>query len=989
MSIRAEMFSRFANSADNFLQSGANLANSVVSYEGKKKQVTASNQFNLSTAYQEGLKDVMKNLPESVDFDSYDQRIQEYNNSFVSDVRGRGIYDEKSLEWLENTFIPSQKAQTEASVGEIQNYAANNWLATQANGYAQVLAANPDISEYTAYKKYEEYYQRVGLGKIENGSNAYGIMTPEEFHNAVKAPKAEQIFEKLARDPENGYLSSSSFDRTAAINKAKSEAKYSPDATQNPAFEKQCDTVLKKIYTERKEAAASAQEEITSKYMAKYLNREDYSAQDVIEDAVASGALRADGTVDRFWVTFLTPYIEYAVKEETLAEETAKAQAELDAIGEKSEEDILGVLKAVNDGTYEFSPQVGETPEVKGVNTKIPMSSGSASAGAEPSASEGAPAVNLEIADNISTDAQGNLVFDGQQTQVRTFRSNTGDVWAYSQTEIPGLEQYIFTDNRADGRGITYRLEQGTESPAFEKDYTPEKGSGNRLSDELAAKAISTEGTEFSGAFTSDFELTSSRLQGKHKYTCEGMEDLTIEYEPAVIALCESWGIAYDDKSPQTYKVAQMVQNLADSGAFSNPNKAVAVQYLANIRLNPNVTPDEYNTQLMQYKTTGVLTDQEIKDYNLEKSAFAGDFAASGVKDYLSLAYSSAFNNTFGLELSDKNQKKLTPEQLNTWFTLRNQIEQELTRAVQMNPQKAKSNPYELMNEVVDTLTSKAFSDALFSSLTKMASRPNVTAFDVRNFKGPTSIGGIFNPSSYQMGIVTARRMDETETGSEILSQYYSSMFDDEPSKYQGMLNRDVVEFYNNAQTATTKDSYYTSKTDAEKQIEDLAVNVYKTDYKNLTISQKNELLFSYLVARSQMELKKSACNTFGYEMNDAYGNIVVAPSGGYGGGAAVVTKDGRVFMSGGDPDNNGHKWMIGSVSSGTLDNIRNGVSVISFEEISENGFMVFSDDNLQYTKEGVNLNRTNMKERNDKTVELVGIYESVQPGRYNIRRSM
>lgn len=266
MSIRAEMFSRFANSADNFLQSGANLANSVVSYEGKKKQVTASNQFNLSTAYQEGLKDVMKNLPESVDFDSYDQRIQEYNNSFVSDARGRGIYDEKSLEWLENTFIPSQKAQTEASVGEIQNYAANNWLATQANGYAQVLAANPEFSVYTASKKYEEYYERIGLGKIENRGTAYGIMTPDEFVEAIRGIKAGQAFERISSDPESGYLFSKSYDMNKAMEQALAESGYKPDAIERAKFMSDCNASLAKMESALKDNVSSFCDQIEGQF---------------------------------------------------------------------------------------------------------------------------------------------------------------------------------------------------------------------------------------------------------------------------------------------------------------------------------------------------------------------------------------------------------------------------------------------------------------------------------------------------------------------------------------------------------------------------------------------------------------------------------------------------------------------------------------------------------------------------------------------------
>ena len=980
MSAKSELTRSFATSFSNVIDSGANALKAY-----------SNSQFNrITTQVTDDYNAFIEELQFDNDFEHYQDKVDAFWAQEDAKIQGGGYGALATSKYMDEART-SYYNRMSTSAKEMM--VDGMWTQTKAN---YDLACRNIIADTS--RTYDEKIAAIEKEYESDGMASYpvklGIATkPEQYKETIKGASIEQAFSEryVNAYADKYYQDGMSVDQIFKEMKGSSGISEWSTVDEDNA-KAYIQNSLKNIGAERQTTATNAQTEIVSKFTTKYLNGEDYTAQDVINEAINSGAIREDGSVDRFWTTFLTPYIEYAVKEEELATETAKAQAELETIGEKTEEDILGVLAAVNDGSYQFTPQVGETPEVKGVNTKIPIPTGS-----DPEeisvATESKPAGNLKISETMSTDSEGNLTFKDQQTEVKAFKSNTGDVWAYSQTEIPGLEEYIFTDNRAEGKGILYRLEKGTDSPAFEKDYTPEKGSGNQLSDTIAATLSVTEGTEFEGAFTSDFDLTSSRLQGKHKYQCEGMEDLTIEYEPAVIALCDSWGITYDDKSPQTYKVAQIVQSLADKGAFSNPNKAVAVQHLANMRLNPEITPDEYNAQLLQYKTTGVLSDQEIKDYDLGKSAFAGDFGNSAVKGYLSMAYGRAFKNAFGKTLSDKAQNGLTPEQQNSWFNLKYQIEQELTRAVQLQPQRAQSNPVELVNDIVDTMTQKAFSDSLYSALTKMSSRPNVSAIDLKNFKGPNlanfNLYDIFNPQNYQMGIVSARRMDETKTGSEILSDYYGSMFSDERSKYQGMLNEDVIRFYNNAQTSTTDSRYYTSKSDAEAEINDLAKNVYKTDYASLTIPQKNELLFSYLVARSQMELKKSACNTFGYDMNDAYGNIVVAPSGGYGGGAAVVTNDGRVFISGGDPDNNGHKWMIGSVSGNTLENIRKGVSVISFEEISQNGLMSFSDDNLQFTKEGVNLNRENMRERKDKTYELTGIYDSVQPGRYNIKRSM
>ena len=120
----------------------------------------------------------------------------------------------------------------------------------------------------------------------------------------------------------------------------------------------------------------------------------------------------------------------------------------------------------------------------------------------------------------------------------------------------------------------------------------------------------------------------------------------------------------------------------------------------------------------------------------------------------------------------------------------------------------------------------------------------------------------------------------------------------------------------------------------------------------------------------------------------------------GVGGGFAVVTNDGRVYMSGDSPSG-GHNWIIGSVSDRTLKNIKKGATTISLAEISTYGTKNFNDSNMTFTKEGAVLTRPKefgdvigeiigydfgVKQREgDKVIELSDIYDSVQPGRYNI----
>lgn len=261
MSIRAEMFSRFADSADNFLQSGANLAKSAITQAGKEKerqeqkeQLFKSDQDVLVSLYTKELGEKLKTLPDSIDIDSYGPEMDKFSNDFVSARRNEGVYTEEALGWLENTFIPSQKAQNEASVGEVQNYVTNNWLATRANSKASQLAANPDMTVDQAYEDYKAYYESTHLANIPSG---YGILLPETFREAIRGNKALQKFNEMLQDPENGYFSGK-FNMATAMDQAKDWAGYKTDIIKSSQFKTDCleavSTLKKNVENNVKEA---------------------------------------------------------------------------------------------------------------------------------------------------------------------------------------------------------------------------------------------------------------------------------------------------------------------------------------------------------------------------------------------------------------------------------------------------------------------------------------------------------------------------------------------------------------------------------------------------------------------------------------------------------------------------------------------------------------------------------------------------------------
>lgn len=206
-----------------------------------------SNQYKLEAAYRKSLGSTMQSLPDLIDFNSYDQRVKDFNVTFVSEAKASGVYDERTLSWLENEFIPQQSAGTEKAVEGVKNFAIYNWLATAAASQANVFAADSSLSVDYAYAKYKGYYDRVGLGNIPNGNNDYGIFTPDEFKESIRGTKALQAFQSLSANRETGYLFSADYNMDTAMQEAMREAGYNPNLIDEAQFQADCNKVLANI----------------------------------------------------------------------------------------------------------------------------------------------------------------------------------------------------------------------------------------------------------------------------------------------------------------------------------------------------------------------------------------------------------------------------------------------------------------------------------------------------------------------------------------------------------------------------------------------------------------------------------------------------------------------------------------------------------------------------------------------------------------------
>lgn len=1022
MSARSEGARNLSNSVTGLINSGFNLASSIVDYkvdQKKREQILNSNKDVLETQYENEVGQLYQTLPESIDFSQYQTRIDSFNQDFISKAKSSGNYDEQTLSWLENEFMPGQAHKNEYALAGVTDYAVNTWLANNANSKANTLAADPNLNVEEASNQYRQYYNRVGLNNIENGANRYGYVTPEEFIEAIRGPKAVQEFKKLSTDPDNGYLNSPAYNKSDMMKKALENTGYKPNSIQEKQFISDCESVLNEINKQRTAEATYAQNSIVSEFATKSLNGETYTADDVIEAARNAGGVRSDGTVDMLWVSFLTPYIEASNKQKQIDQATEKINEELDIVGGLTSEDVMDVAGRVSDGSFSFTPSSVKDVEGK-VNVsgaKIPLAK-TAAYGAPVISADGIQGTGLKLSANISVQPDGVVTIDGNDTGSKAIETQAGSLYVMSEEPIEELEEYLIAEQDPDAeeklrkareeiskqktlnrnykmegadkeetgdfskpvsignQGYIYNLNK--ETTPFGKDYTPYEGSQEEQLSDIAVQAAElagmTEGTGFENLFGNDGSINYSGSEGKYTYKFEGMPDIEVLHDPIVKALCQEYGIDFDKDSYSVYKLAEMVSSMENAGAFTDPNKAVAVQELSMQRLNPNITPDDYSAMLMEYKARGILSDTEISSYGLSKHAFAGDLQSTSYNDVLKAGYGRLFTAFCGKSYTTSNVNAINADaaKADQWLTLQKEFERELTLAYQLDSAGMSSDPVGKMGKIVDKLTSNAFSNDLYKALTESY----------------MTIGNIFSGTSDKA------TLGDRSSISEVLTQYFAD------GTYGEYLDKNIVRMTNDRYHNVENKDYRPTPGAVKAQIEELAQDTYGTDYASLSLGQKNTLLFSYAYARTRWDFSRSVSDTFGYGMDEIYGDVTVASMDGVGGGFAVVTNDGRVYMSGDSPSG-GHNWIIGSVSDRTLKNIKKGATTISLAEISTYGTKNFNDSNMTFTKEGAVLTRPKefgdvigeiigydfgVKQREgDKVIELSDIYDSVQPGRYNI----
>ncbi len=292
MAIRGTIARNFANSFGSFVDGTVEAVYTARSLEDSnakaaktktenENRLFTSNQYKLTQKYKTDVADKVGSLPQSVDFAGYGEQMDEWNQQWLSDVKSSGVYDDRTLSWLESDFMPSQKASNEQVVAGVQNYAMNAWVANDAGSFANVLQADEGLSVDDAYEAYNAYYERLGLGNV---SQDYGILSPETFREEIRGAKAQQAFKALC---DEGFGYDPKWNYEEAVQKAMDEAGYKPDSVQGIQFRQACRSIVdsrkSEIQTAVSDEAVSLSTELNS-YMTQGLY---YDTKNLMDAAAA------------------------------------------------------------------------------------------------------------------------------------------------------------------------------------------------------------------------------------------------------------------------------------------------------------------------------------------------------------------------------------------------------------------------------------------------------------------------------------------------------------------------------------------------------------------------------------------------------------------------------------------------------------------------------------------------------------------------------
>ena len=965
------MLRDFATSLGGFLDSGQAAVKAYTNSQYNRIDTQVTNDYNA----------FIDELQYDNDFEGYEQKVADFWAQESSKIKD-GKYGSLATNLYLEKRMPALQQQMQTTT---QSMVLDGcWRQAKVNYELAVqdILENDNLTYDAKMTAIQQEYDNDGMASFPLKLGT--VKSPDQYSESIKAASIKNVFnsEMFVGEYADAYFTGDIsvdeiFDKVKPESKIPEEVWTDYDVSDAKAYIR---NALGQIEQQRKEQATVEQNKMTGEYQAKIINGETYTEEEWINDAISRGAMSADGTyIDPFWISYVAPHLTNYTKELETNEEIEELALTLDGL---STESIAGSAATAMGGTV-----VMPTTEPESLNIQMMTP---ARARAMQKASEQRSVYKktekntnqLDFGSGVTIlpkeGQNGSVMVNGQEIEDAYISEAmfgdryVNDFYIDTETDSPELREaasQVTVDESGNKPKYTYwfKTDLGDRNFAMDENYkVPEEyPSEQGLSDVLASEmAKATEGTLFENAVTLGGDINYSNGYGKQTYKADGEPDFTCNYEPIVAQYCKDHGIDYSTKSSAVYAVAKAVQAMGDNGYFSDPNKSAAVQALSVARNDPKQAVT-YAELAQTYVSQGYLTQDELKDYGLESSAYnvkqlEGTMYAQTLDYTLQKGFEALFGEINGATLASKTNN-LTTDQKILWESVKDQMTKATQTAFYTDPKGSGEKYLDVAQEIIQKYADTAWTNQLYKELT-----------------------GRNKPVRYS-GTKGVRRYDENQNTAEILQSYFSTLSDESPM-YAEFLDQDIVTYVTETMFPITTDinadlSGAGSGKATKGKLEEISQNRFSTAYDSLSPFQKNTVMFSYIYGRTERALKKEICDSFGYGYGEG-SSVVIYPTDNNGGGFAVVTNDGRVYMAAGVPDGSGHKWYIGSVDNQTLTRIQSGLTALSYNDISYNGVYSFDDNLTNYGKEGIVVSG-NKKDRDLKEKELNSIYRKLQPERF------
>lgn len=216
-SFGASMLGDISQSFGQLSNAALSTAATIKQKDDDKTRLENSQKDAIATKYRSELTDMFKGLATSTDTDKYHDKLQQFNNDFVSGLRDGGVYSDSVVTWAEQDLLSSMQEGNEQKLGVLSTFSRDTMTASLAFSKANMLISDGSLSLDDATAQWQTYLDSTGANGIPA---TYGIPDAELFRTLARQDKADQAFQNVVdKEYGDGWNTSSMLDKVLSDSK--------------------------------------------------------------------------------------------------------------------------------------------------------------------------------------------------------------------------------------------------------------------------------------------------------------------------------------------------------------------------------------------------------------------------------------------------------------------------------------------------------------------------------------------------------------------------------------------------------------------------------------------------------------------------------------------------------------------------------------------------------------------------------------------------